>query len=47
MDVTTLGKTTPANFADVIDWWSMMAGALAKFLDGEEARLPEAAANAP
>lgn len=39
MDVTALGKTTAANFADTIDWWSVMTGELFKFLDEEEAKL--------
>jgi hypothetical protein len=44
MDVTTLGKTTHGNFADTIDWWSVMTGELFKFLDEEEAKLPKAPA---
>ncbi len=32
-DVTTAGKTTVANFADAIDWWSVMSGELFDFLD--------------
>lgn len=36
MDITALGKTTQANFADHIDWWSVMTGELFKFLDEEE-----------
>jgi hypothetical protein len=38
MDVSTFGKVTYANFADSIDWWSVMSGELAKFLDEEEAK---------
>jgi hypothetical protein len=41
MDVTALGKTTYANFADTIDWWSVMTGELFKFLDEEEPKLPK------
>ncbi|MGK6355314.1 YbjN domain-containing protein [Sphingomonas sp. DT-207] len=41
MDVTTLGKTTYANFADTIDWWSVMSGEVSKFLDEEDGKLPK------
>lgn len=43
-DVTTLGKLTKANFADVIDWYVSMDSELAKFL--KEAR-DAAAKNTP
>lgn len=36
MDVTSIGKTTYANFADTIDWWSSMTGDLFTFMDDEE-----------
>jgi hypothetical protein len=34
-DVTTVGKTTVANFADAIEWWSVMTGELFAFLEKE------------
>jgi hypothetical protein len=37
LDVTTVGKLTKANLADVIDWWSVMSDDLAKFIDKEDA----------
>lgn len=30
-DVTTVGGLTKKNFADVVDWWSVMLGELSKF----------------
>lgn len=36
MDVTTVGKMTYANFADVIDWWSVMTADLDTFIDKHE-----------
>lgn len=33
MDFTLLGKSTYANFADVIDWWSVMTGELHRVMD--------------
>ena len=36
-DVAGSGKTTYANFADTIDWWSTMTGELFQFLDKAEA----------
>ncbi len=36
MDITSIGKTTYANFADTIDWWSSMTGDLFTFMDEEE-----------
>jgi hypothetical protein len=36
-DVTGVGKTTYANFADTIDWWSTMTGELFLFLEKAEA----------
>ena len=41
LDVTTLGKTTYANFADTIDWWSVMSGEVSKFLDDAEGKAPK------
>ncbi|UZK67215.1 YbjN domain-containing protein [Sphingomonas sp. M1-B02] len=35
LDVSTLGKTTYANFADTIDWWAVMTAELAKFIEAE------------
>ncbi len=32
LDVSTVGKLTQANFADLIDWYKSMDGALAKFI---------------
>lgn len=46
LDVTTLGKTTYANFADTIDWWSVMSGEVSKFLDDAEGVSSKAGANA-
>ncbi len=46
MDVTSLGKTTYANFADAIDWWSVMSGEVSKFLDQEEEKAGKPAAPA-
>ena len=43
--VTTVGKLTKANFADVIDWYVSMDTELAKFL--KEARDAAAAKNIP
>jgi hypothetical protein len=37
--VSTTGKTTYANFADDIDWWSQMNGELDKFIDEEDAKV--------
>jgi hypothetical protein len=37
MDMTAVGKTTQANFADMIDWWSTMSSDLVDFLDEEKA----------
>jgi hypothetical protein len=34
-DITTLGKTTVANFTDAIEWWSVMTGELFTFLETE------------
>ena len=33
MDVSLVGKTTYANFADTLDWWSVMSSDLFDFLD--------------
>ena len=33
MDFTATGKTTYANFADIVDWYQVMDSALAKFID--------------
>jgi hypothetical protein len=33
MDFTAVGKTTYANFADIVDWYQTMDASLAKFLD--------------
>ncbi|WP_414900394.1 YbjN domain-containing protein [Sphingomonas flavalba] len=33
MDVTTIGRMTPANFADALDWWAVMSADLATFID--------------
>jgi hypothetical protein len=33
MDITTTGKLTYANFADVIDWWSVMSADLDAFVE--------------
>ena len=38
MDVSTVGKTTYAHFADTIDWWSSLSGDVFKFLNEEEAK---------
>lgn len=35
LDIATVGKLTKANFADLIDWWSVMTGSLSEFLDEE------------
>lgn len=45
LNVTTLGKLTKANFADVIDWYATMDAELAKFV--KEARDAAAAKAAP
>ena len=37
LDIATVGKLTKANFADLIDWWSVMTNNLSEFLDKEEA----------
>ncbi len=37
MDFTAVGKTTQANFADIVDWYKVMDAELAKFV---EARRP-------
>lgn len=44
--VSTVGKTTYANFADDIDWWSQMNGELDKFIDEEDAKLAKPVAGA-
>jgi hypothetical protein len=41
--VSTVGKTTYANFADVIDWWAQMTAALDKFIGEEDAKLDKPA----
>lgn len=33
MDFTATGKTTYANFADIIDWYKVMDASLAKFIE--------------
>lgn len=33
MDFTATGKTTYANFADILDWYQTMDGSLAKFIE--------------
>ena len=33
MDFTATGKTTYANFADIVDWYQTMDASLAKFID--------------
>ncbi|GAA0338057.1 hypothetical protein GCM10009087_55670 [Sphingomonas oligophenolica] len=33
MDFTATGKTTYANFADIVDWYQTMDSSLAKFID--------------
>jgi hypothetical protein len=38
MDVSTLGGLNQKNFADVIDWWSVMLGELAKFFKEQGAK---------
>lgn len=38
MDVSTLGKTTYANFVDTIDWWTALSADLFKFVEEEEAK---------
>ncbi|NIJ18586.1 hypothetical protein FHS95_000255 [Sphingomonas naasensis] len=43
LDVATVGKLTKANFADVIDWWSVMSSDLDDFLAKEEEAQPKAA----
>lgn len=40
--VSTVGKTTYANFADSIDWWSTMTADLFKFMDEEDDKLVKA-----
>src|SRR4051812_9261586 len=42
--VSTVGKTTYANFADQIDWWSQMTGDLFTFMQEEDAKLAKAPA---
>eukprot|EP01035_Chromulina_nebulosa_P028565 gene28565-37736_t len=37
MDFTAVGKTTFANFADIIDWYSTMDSELAKFVSEKRA----------
>jgi hypothetical protein len=37
MDISSVGKATQANFADMIDWWETMSGELFSFMDAEEA----------
>jgi hypothetical protein len=44
--LSTVGKTTYANFADDIDWWSQMNGELDKFIDEENDKLTKPAAPA-
>ena len=44
--VSTVGKTTYANFADDIDWWSQMNGELDKFIDEEDDKLAKPVAPA-
>jgi len=36
LDIATVGKLTKANFADLIDWWSVMTVSLSEFLEKEE-----------
>lgn len=43
LDIATVGKLTKANFADLIDWWSVMSGDLGEFLDKEEEAQPKPA----
>lgn len=37
MDLTAIGKTTFANFADIVDWYQTMDADLAKFLEAKRA----------
>jgi hypothetical protein len=37
LDVATVGKLTKANFADVIDWWSVMTDDFGEFFEKEDA----------
>jgi len=37
-DVTTLGGLTPANFADVVDWWQSMLGQLPRFFEEQSSQ---------
>jgi hypothetical protein len=37
MDFSAIGKTTFANFADIVDWYQTMDADLAKFLDEKRA----------
>lgn len=41
LDVATVGKLTKANFADLLDWWSVMSDDLDDFLGKEEAAQPK------
>jgi hypothetical protein len=36
IDVATVGKLTKANFADLLDWWSVMSDDFAEFVDKED-----------
>jgi hypothetical protein len=36
MDFTATGKTTYANFADIVDWYQTMDSSLAKFIDAHK-----------
>ena len=38
MDVSTIGGLNLKNFADVIDWWSVMLGELNKFFKEQGAK---------
>lgn len=40
MDVTTVGGLNQKNFADAVDWWSLMLGELRKFFDDHPAQKP-------
>jgi hypothetical protein len=37
LDVATVGKLTKANFADLLDWWSVMSDNFAEFYQEEKA----------
>jgi hypothetical protein len=42
LDVATVGKLTKANFADLLDWWSVTTSSFAEFIEKEEAESQKA-----